>query len=62
MASGKHRGDGGSGFSAHGRDKRGVPDGEQNPGRTEEAEREAQYSQAEADARAQRYAERHRDK
>ena len=56
----KHRDDGGRGFSVHGRDNQGAKDGENNPGR--DAEAEAKFSQAEADARAQRYAERHRDK
>lgn len=56
---GKHRNDATEGFSVHGRDKRGVPEGEQNPGRTDEAEREAQFSQAEADRRAADYAKRH---
>ena len=55
----KHSKNGDDGFSVHGRDNRGTGDGERNPGRENEAENEARFSQAEADARAQRYADRH---
>ena len=56
---GKHRADGGAGFDPHGRSNHGAADGDQNPGRTAENDAAAKFSQAEADARAARYAERH---
>jgi len=51
----KHRADGGKGFGPKGRATEGAKDGEQNPGRTEEAEREAPFSQEEADRRGAAY-------
>ena len=51
---GKHRADASEGFSVHGRANRGVPEGEQNPGRTRE-----QFDQALADQRAREHQARH---
>jgi hypothetical protein len=51
---GKHRADGGDGFSILGRSSRGVPDGEQNPGRNDEAARE-QFNQELADRHAREH-------
>lgn len=56
---GQHHEDGDKGFGVRGRDKAGGAAGEQNPSRTEEAERQTQFSQAEADRRAAEYAKRH---
>lgn len=55
---GKHRADGGDGYSVHGRANRGVADGEQNPGRDAERTRE-QYNQALADQHAREHQARH---
>lgn len=55
---GKHSKDGNGGFSVHGRSNRGVPEGEQNPGRDDENTRE-QFNQALADQHARDYAARH---
>jgi hypothetical protein len=54
---GKHSADGDSGFSVHGHDSPGVPEGERNPGR--EGERQ-DFNQALADQRARDYESRHR--
>lgn len=56
MAEGKHRADSGKGFSVWGRENRGVPEGEQNPSRTEDQQ---QFDQALADQRARDYQARH---
>ena len=57
---GKHRADASESFSVHGRANRGVPEGEQNPGRDAERARE-QYDQALADQRAREHQARHSD-
>lgn len=57
----RHRADGGDGFSVHGRANRGVPDGEQNPGRDEESRRD-QFNQELADRHARDHAARQQGK
>lgn len=55
---GKHRADGGEGYSVHGRGNRGTDDGERNPGRDDERTRE-QYNQALAEQHARDHQARH---
>jgi hypothetical protein len=52
----KHRADGDAGYSVHGRDNRGVADGEQDSSRADTRE---QFDQALADQRARNYEARH---
>lgn len=53
---GKHRADGGDGFSVRGRDNQGVPEGEQRGGRQDEDR--ANFDQALADRHAREHQQR----